>query len=99
MIFHASTTTYAYNARTKKGQKERREECEERAGGEKKKVSQGPGLNELRIDKDRHAQVSAKKMQPDGDGRALLDECFWMTGQGFSVPSLFGCDGCSHPPG
>lgn len=75
MIFHASTTTYAYNARTKKGQKERREECEERAGGEKKR-SLKARLNELRIDKDRHAQVSAKKMQPDGDGRALLDECF-----------------------
>lgn len=26
VIFHASTTTYAYKARTKKGQKERREE-------------------------------------------------------------------------
>lgn len=46
----------------------------EEGGG--KKRSRRPGLNELRIDKDGHSEVSAKKMQPDGDGRALLDECF-----------------------
>lgn len=43
---------------------------------EEEKKSPRPGLNESRIDKDGHAEVSAKKMQPDGDGRALLDECF-----------------------
>ena len=80
-------------------------------GKKEKKKSPRPGLNRLRIDEDRLAEVSAKKKkrcsQTGGRGSSLLDERVLLDDRPGLLcgPSLFGDFGCTvkwllaNPPG